>query len=1015
MSESSESRPEYDPITLHHWQTFEIRRLKNPGEDFQQLFEDIMVRAKSGFIRVRPYGNIGDRKCDGLFRQDSIFFQVYSPDELEQAKVQKKIDKDLEGAVKNWGDDLKTWTFVYNVRRGIPPDILKTLAEKQQQYPKIKIDHLSDDDLWEITRDLSIEKRNEILGLPPSPISTSLVNSQEQVSKWRETCRELLKQWKSLTTNVLTGYHDIRFQLDDMFVPLGVVERQKKPRHSPLGDSPEKGSELYEDKVEPISQNDFFEKVLRHRESKNSQGRRIAIIGEPGAGKTTQLQKIGDWILKETDGIPIWVPLTAVGTRKLREYLLSDWLQMATPKLEILQQDRDELGQLLETGKVWLLLDGVDEMEIADALHQITSEMHEGWLKNVRVVLTCRLNVWDAGRSALDLFDVYRNLDFDYPKQVYQFIDQWFATEPELLQKLRVALEQPGKERIRDMVKNPLRLTLLCYSWQLCQGELPETKAGLYEWFVDMFYDWNKGKTPTKLNTKKRKELNRALGELAKAATDQESSRFRLREKFVSEFLGDADDEDSLFYRTLQFGWLNRIGVTEENPLENVYTFFHPTFQEYFAALAIDDWNYFLPREHSCQSVGEISDGYRVFEPHWREVFLLWLGRPEQTLNTQKNEILNKLMNFEDNCGKFYDWQADFLVTAGISEFNNFPEANTAIEKLLELGLGLQRFFNIIAERARKELANTNRRFLSQILVKQLQSSEESNVQRDILEFISESHLHSSELVSELERFLVTAQKENLRCLAACALEKIYPSYPGMIDIIISFLDNESCQIIAARFLGEVRTDKLKVKKSLRSHLENIFEGLNMWNDTFYLTVAQSLLEINSGDKVTIRFLKRQLFLSLHSSTKVLIARILKRNGIIDASIDNILTHSDPYIDQLIENLEDLGVGRFEVSQLDLMPIDKVVMRLATLLRDDESEEIFERTSQCLEIIFSGNRFEISHKAAALIPVEFGRKSSEKIQRNSTVLWHCAQNMRYPDFYRAWHSTFIQDAESLVK
>ena len=406
---------------------------------------------------------------------------------------------------------------------------------------------------------------------------------------------------------------------------LGVVERQQKARHRSDGGSPEQGSELYEEKIIPISQNDFFEQVLRQGQSKNSQGSRIAIIGEPGAGKTTQLQKIGDWILEETSDIPIWIPLAAVGINKLREYLLNDWLQTATQDLEIPQQHRDELGQLLKTGKVWLLLDGVDEMTIADALHQISIQMREGWLQNVRVVLTCRLNVWDAGKNALDRFDVYRNLDFDYPSEVHQFIDKWFATELELQQKLKSALEQPGKERIRDMVKNPLRLTLLCYSWQLRQGELPETKAGLYEWFVDAFYEWNKGKVPVKLSWTKRKELNLALGELAKEAIDQQSSRFRLREKFVNQFLGEADDEDCLFYLALKLGWLNRVGVAEESPLENVYAFFHPTFQEYFAALAIDDWHYLF--NHVSENLNQLDASYRSFEPPWREVVLLWLGR----------------------------------------------------------------------------------------------------------------------------------------------------------------------------------------------------------------------------------------------------------------------------------------------------------------------------------------------------------------------------------------------------
>jgi hypothetical protein len=277
--------------------------------------------------------------------------------------------------------------------------------------------------------------------------------------------------------------------------------------------------------------------------------------------------------------------------------------------------------------------------------------MHEGWLRNVRLVLTCRLNVWDASMNALDGFDVYRNLDFEYPTEVHQFMNKWFATEPELQQKLKVALEQPGKERIRDMVKNPLRLTLLCYSWQVRQGELPETKTGLYEWFVDTLYKWNKSKGLSQLNSQKRKELNQALGELSKAAIDQESSRFRLRETFINQFLCDADDEDSLFYLALQIGWLNRIGVAEENPLENVYAFFHPTFQEYFAALAIDDWDYFLPRNHkdkpSQNQMGEFA--YRIFEAQWREPFLLWLGRKELE-NDLKNELLWKLYNFDDGC-----------------------------------------------------------------------------------------------------------------------------------------------------------------------------------------------------------------------------------------------------------------------------------------------------------------------------------------------------------------------------
>ena len=158
----------YDPITLNHWLWYKYQCHEGSASEFQRLFENIYKRAKPEFIQIRPYGNIGDRKCDGLFysQENSTVFQVYSPDELKQAEVQKKIDEDLDGAVAHWRDNLKKWVFVYNVRRGLPPDIPKTLKEKQNQYPDIKLDHLSSDRLWEIARSLTVQQRAEILGAP---------------------------------------------------------------------------------------------------------------------------------------------------------------------------------------------------------------------------------------------------------------------------------------------------------------------------------------------------------------------------------------------------------------------------------------------------------------------------------------------------------------------------------------------------------------------------------------------------------------------------------------------------------------------------------------------------------------------------------------------------------------------------------------------------------------------------------------------------------------------------------
>jgi energy-coupling factor transporter ATP-binding protein EcfA2 len=483
---------------------------------------------------------------------------------------------------------------------------------------------------------------------------------------WRKETKKMLDDLKKLTTESLTAGDGIRFEFDNIFVPLGVVERQEKPKRKQEDGSPDRGSELYAEKVTPISHDVFFEDVLLRGNTKISQGKRIAVIGEAGAGKTTQLQKIGSWLLEETEYIPVWISLTALGTNNLREYLLEDWVRDASEEMAAPQAWKDSLGEAIKAGKVWLLLDGVDEMTVSNPLSHLSTQLREGWLKDIRVVITCRVNVWDAGKNALTDFDVYRNLDFDYPNDVYKFIENWFASAPELAEKLKQALEQSGKERIRDMVKNPLRLTLLCYSWQKQQGELPETKAGLYDWFVDAFYEWNKGKTKIELTRSKRDELNRELGELAKLAIDGEDSRFRLTETFIEKVMNP-----DLFELALDLNWLNEVGVAAENPLEKVYAFYHPSFQEYFAALAIDKKAFFLANEPKNVSSGT----YRIFENKWLEVALFWIGIDKKDKH-EENCLIEELAEFQEynycytQFGKyFYGYQAIAIAAILMGEY----------------------------------------------------------------------------------------------------------------------------------------------------------------------------------------------------------------------------------------------------------------------------------------------------------------------------------------------------------
>ena len=234
--------------------------------------------------------------------------------------------------------------------------------------------------------------------------------------------------------------------------------------------------------------------------SPKSQGRRIAIIGEPGSGKSTRLQQITMWLIDQSpENHVIWISLADLRGRSLEDYLLQVWLKDALNKRETSEADQDELIEIFNQGNVWLLLDGIDEMSLSENPLAWVDRQIRGWIDQAKIITTCRINVWDGNRQALNRFDVYRNLDFS-DAQRNEFIVK-FLDNSELSDSLIDELNKSGKERISDLVRNPLRLTLICRSWQKRQGTLPNTKAGLYQECVEAYYDWKEEPKTTKSST----------------------------------------------------------------------------------------------------------------------------------------------------------------------------------------------------------------------------------------------------------------------------------------------------------------------------------------------------------------------------------------------------------------------------------------------------------------------------------------------------------------------------------
>ena len=320
---------------------------------------------------------------------------------------------------------------------------------------------------------------------------------------WAELCDATLKRQQQ-SQGLRHKATEKGFEIN-VHVPLGLVQRKEQPRRNMVENA--QMGEVYQLEKEVISQIYEHEEFLQQVIGQTPKGRNnhVAIIGEPGAGKTTLLGAIASFILNQNhtpspqtlaqrgENLAIFVSLASLQGRTLEDYILKTWLSEAMELVsdvvltaEIKIQLEHQLKQRFKKDEVWLLLDGVDEMGLDSSPRALLGTIQKqltSWLTHARVALTCRLNVWDASlNNPLSGFDTYKTQNFQ-SEGIDKFIKVWFsyANLSQRGEQLQAKLKEAGRERICELVKNPLRLSLLCQIFYLDkQAELPKTKAGLY-------------------------------------------------------------------------------------------------------------------------------------------------------------------------------------------------------------------------------------------------------------------------------------------------------------------------------------------------------------------------------------------------------------------------------------------------------------------------------------------------------------------------------------------------------
>ncbi|WP_366934746.1 HEAT repeat domain-containing protein [Microcoleus sp. PH2017_29_MFU_D_A] len=316
-----------------------------------------------------------------------------------------------------------------------------------------------------------------------------------------------------------------------------------------------------------------------------------------------------------------------------------------------------------------------------------------------------------------------------------------------------------------------------------------------------------------------------------------ETSRFQLRESVGYRVMGA-----SLFELACRLGWLNLVARDGET-LEGIYAFYHPTFQEYFAALAVEDWHFFLNHIPPEGGHGDTASTgvYRIFEKQWKEVILLWLGR-EEVGKEKKEGFINRLVEFEDGCGDFYNYRAYFLAAAGIAEFKDCSFADEIVSQVIKWGFGYfneekkewQTYSDPIAEGSRDILKETDRgQCAIYHLVELMCTSQiDKDTQIEVVKELAEIGGSNPVAMSGLVELIGTSEDDNTWRSAINSLGKIDKdnsvAISALVDLIGTFQDKNT-QRRAAVSLGKICKDNVVAIATLVDLIRNSDDNIARW------------------------------------------------------------------------------------------------------------------------------------------------------------------------------------------
>ena len=452
-------------------------------------------------------------------------------------------------------------------------------------------------------------------------------------------------------------------QLNDIYVNVNILEFLSSQQWLDVSDL----NNFNPEKFNRLGLTQYQQKIPGLQAIANST--KVMVLGKPGAGKTTFLQKIA-LLCNEGEFQPHLVPifirlrnfaadLDSVKSANLLDYI---YQEISSNNLE-----RSELETLLEHGKAIILLDGLDEVPTteSDEILQQIRKFCNHYYKN-QYIISCRIA---AKKYQFEGFTDIEIADFDF-QQIEAFAKNWFiavgknielglAKANQFLKKL----DLPQNLQIKELATTPLLLNLTCSVFQ-AKADFPARRSDLYKQGLDLLLTrWDESRGIKRDEIYHHLSLSQKLKLLSQIAVitfeqhhyfiEQNALEYHIANYFKSLFPHQMD-EDELQLNSAAV--LKSIEVQHGLLVERsrgIYSFSHLTFQEYLTARNIVAN---LQPEILNQNLNKLVS--HITEPRWREVFLLTaglLGNADQLLQMMKQK-LDQMLAEDEKLQEFLTW-----------------------------------------------------------------------------------------------------------------------------------------------------------------------------------------------------------------------------------------------------------------------------------------------------------------------------------------------------------------------